>query len=169
MKVKCQICGNKIEKETAYCITHNGKNKYYCNKEEYENNKREKDLRNSINSAMTQTLGPVLKKASWVELSNTISSLEQLYTLEQINEYLWSESESISHILLQKTFTSEWSKVRYYTAVIKNNIGDYYILDTIDVKPQIKIQENFYMPPENKYKPKKRRRSMVDFENDEDV
>ena len=44
MLVKCQICGKKIDREYAYRVEHVTKsgsksNKYYCNEEEYENDK----------------------------------------------------------------------------------------------------------------------------------
>lgn len=36
MQVKCQICGKKIDRETAYKVEINGLNKYFCSQEEYE-------------------------------------------------------------------------------------------------------------------------------------
>ena len=47
--VKCKICGKKIEKETAFCITKindNGRktNSYFCSEQEYEKNKRNNEL-----------------------------------------------------------------------------------------------------------------------------
>lgn len=48
--VKCRICGGKIEKNDAYCITKISEktkkktNLYYCSKEEYEKDKEEKGL-----------------------------------------------------------------------------------------------------------------------------
>ena len=48
-KVTCKICGEKIEKEEAYCITKvnsNGRkvNSYFCSEQEYERNKYLKSL-----------------------------------------------------------------------------------------------------------------------------
>ena len=44
-KVKCQICGKWLTNDTAYKITVNGKNQYYCTKEEYEHMKKEQETK----------------------------------------------------------------------------------------------------------------------------
>lgn len=48
MQVKCQICGRKIDRETAYKVEINGLNKYFCSQEEYEL-KREENTKKKRN------------------------------------------------------------------------------------------------------------------------
>ena len=61
-KVKCQICGKKIDKNTAYHWIHETKtgnkyNRYACSEVEVENDKRDKELYRKIQYLTDDILG----------------------------------------------------------------------------------------------------------------
>ena len=171
---KCKICGKTLDRKTAYKIISNGKNLYYCNEKEYADWKSKKDneekLIEQIMFVVTQTLNIEFSDLVYNNIKSMISSLKQLYSLEQIFQYVNNESERISDILSKKDFKNCYNMIRYYIAVVKNNIGDYIFESKDDINSQIKIVEDFYMAPILKYKSSKVRRSGIDIEKlgDED-
>lgn len=180
-KVKCRFCGKELNIDDAYKVNIGKRNAYYCDQQEYDMKMEEKanllaeqeqerlkiehnkELRSSIYSAAERVCGRIFNKTSWMDINKTVSFLNEQYSLEQIDEYVNNEAQRFLDILAKKDFNTEFAKIRYYTAVVRNNISDYYSLDTIEI-PQPK-EIVFDMPPV-KYKQKKKRRAMVDIENE---
>ena len=62
---------------------------------------------------------------------------------------------------MNKSFQSEYAKIRYFCAILSNNLGDY-----IPAEEEVYITDNEYELVEIKYKQKKKRRSMYDLEKE---
>ena len=96
MQVKCQICGKSIDRNLAFKITaKNGVNKYYCSEQEYN-----KDIKNKADKR--------------TERSNFLKIVYDL--VKNVNKI---------RISMNKDFTSEYAKIRYFSAIIKNGINDF--------------------------------------------
>ena len=164
---KCILCGKEVDRKTAYKVKKGSKNIYYCNKEEYDEwVSAEKEIDNFTHSIwyLIEEVLDTKETYSWKEIRGMISDLHKKYSLDQIEGYLESETDRISHILKNKSFSNNYAMTRYYIAVVKNNIDVYYKdFDSEEEEiPQIKIVEDFYMTPP-KYKQIKRR-AMIDIE-----
>ena len=178
-RCKCKICGKDLTVDIAYKVEKH----YYCSQDEYnswlqekelkkqkkelekEEKQKQKELRNSILNLMANLIGTIFNNSTWGILRKTIAFLEEKYSLKDIYEYLIDDCNDIINILEEKEFSSEYAKVQYVTAIIRKHIIDYYILDDLEIIPQ--QQEEFYMAP-IKYKIPKRKKSIVEIENEDD-
>lgn len=125
-KVKCKICGEKIEKEDAYCITKvsdSGRktNSYYCSQAEYEKNKEEKELWRLLLVAVDDILGYTCISKTKV---NMIKEIEEHYSRRQLYNCLINHKEEIKRYLDEKGIYEEYGKLSYIFACIRNKIKD---------------------------------------------
>lgn len=160
MLVKCSVCGKKIDKATAYIAN-------------VKVNKRD--------GSVTYKKANVCSEAEWNQKLKADSDRKEMITL--VNEYLgdtkntvlfkeislWGEPNKIVRfikenrnkfdIMYQKVFETEYQKIRYFSAIIKNNIND--MPDEIKEEPIKIVELEWY---ENKHKNKKRRKCLADYE-----
>ena len=154
--VKCRICGNKVERNDAYKVVVNGKNEYYCNEKEYEQKKKQTiDKENTIK---------IINEIFGYEITNSVffkelKALSENNSYEKIYSFIYDNKQMLDRAL-SKDFTSEYGKIKYFSAIIKNNIVDYVIYD------ESYITNNKYEILDIKYKAKKKRRAMVDIEGE---
>lgn len=125
-KVKCKVCGEKIEKEDAYCITKvsdSGRktNSYYCSQQEYEKNKEEKELWRLLLVTVDEILG--YKCISKTKV-NMIKEIEEHYSRRQLYNCLTIHKEEIKRYLDEKGIYEEYGKLSYIFACVKNKIKD---------------------------------------------
>ena len=125
-KVKCKVCGEKIEKEDAYCITKvsdSGRktNSYYCSQQEYEKNKEEKELWRLLLVAVDDILGYTCISKTKV---NMIKEIEEHYSRRQLYNCLTIHKEEIKRYLDEKGIYEEYGKLSYIFACVKNKIKD---------------------------------------------
>ena len=125
-KVKCKVCGEKIEKEEAYCITKvsdSGRktNSYYCSQQEYEKNKEEKELWRLLLLAVDDILGYTCISKTKV---NMIKEIEEHYSRRQLYNCLTIHKEEIKRYLDEKSIYEEYGKLSYIFACVKNKIKD---------------------------------------------
>ena len=125
-KVKCKICGEKIEKEDAYCITKvsdSGRktNSYYCSQQEYEKNKEEKELWRLLLVAVDDILGYTCISKTKV---NMIKENEKHYRRKRLYTCLTIHKEEIKRYLDEKGIYEEYGKLSYIFACVKNKIKD---------------------------------------------
>lgn len=125
-KVKCKVCGEKIEKEEAYCITKvsdSGRktNSYYCSQQEYEKNKEEKELWRLLLLAVDDILGYTCISKTKV---NMIKEIEEHYSRRQLYNCLTIHKEEIKRYLDEKGIYEEYGKLSYIFACVKNKIKD---------------------------------------------
>ena len=101
--VKCRACGNIIDKTTAFCAS---KGQYYCNQEEY-------DTKKQLYSILSE----------YVNTTNTILHKEMILwgtDYKKICNYL-QDNRSLFEYAMKKNFNSEYAKIRYFSAIIKNS------------------------------------------------
>ena len=121
MLVKCRLCGTKVDKKEAFRVVVGGKNTYYCNKFEYQKVLHEREVKDNTYECINQIFGyKVLNSALFKE----INLLLEVYSYEHILAYLIENKEYLTRIL-KKDFTSEYAKIRYFAAILKNNIADF--------------------------------------------
>ena len=168
MLVKCQICGKKIDREDAYRVEHVTKsgsksNKYYCNEEEYENDRKEKEYYKECQYLLDQLFQEVIvdntrnKKLS--ELHKAGYSYETIYTC------ISDISKTIENALVIKRDdfkgkNAMYMKLAYVFGIIKKEITKY------EHKDKSKTMNASYLKPEeiakSKRKVKQEKRSLMD-------
>lgn len=163
MKVKCKICGKSIDREIAYNVVIKDKNNYYCSEQEYnnvQNNKRqEQELKDNtykfIEEIIGRTTNTILYKevGIWLTVSN----------YKTILAYLKENKTNIENILSSKSFNTEYAKIRYFSAIVKNNIGDFKPKKAEIIK---NVEVEIY---ETKFKQKTRRKCLSDYEDGEET
>lgn len=161
LNVKCRICGKSIDKNTAYKILKGKVNTYYCSEKEYtdylvkqsEQQQKKKDTYALIEEFIGKTTNTILFKEVGIWLT--------VADYDTICGFLKDNKERIQRTL-NKDFVSEYAKIRYFSAIVKNGIGDY--------KPPVsepvhKAETEIY---ESKYKSKTRRKCLNDYLEDGD-
>lgn len=155
---KCQICGKSLNTDSAYKIHSNNRNLYYCNIEEYEkynlriaSDKEEKRI-------VYEKIGELIDVTDNTLLFKNISELHKKYSYKLIYSYLCYEEEMISRAM-NKQFTNTYAKIKYFIAILTNNLCDY----------EIPTENNLYIEheiTETKYKIKNKRRGLQDIERE---
>lgn len=155
MLVKCKICGNKIDRNTAYKVVVNDKNNYFCNEYEYMKDKEEKRCRVKIFGVITDIFNYEIKNSV---LNKEISDIAKIHTYSVLYQFLLDNKDRIFRILDNKSFTSEYAKVKYFSAIIKNQIASY--------KKNIKVEHEkkvYIDVVKISYKPKKQKKSIDEY------
>lgn len=177
---KCKACGKKLNTDNAYKTERKGKNVYFCNQEEYETwykeNEQRAELEKSLGEAVEATIGKVFNNSTWGEMRKTLSYWkEQGYSLEDSVKYLWDVSDQVRHLILEKTFLSEFSKAKYYFAVVRNHIQEYFKTGSVELlnnyepeRVEITHRESDLDMSPAKYKAKPSKRTLAEIEDDED-
>lgn len=156
MLVKCRQCGTKIDRKTAFKVVVGGKNAYYCNGAEYQKTLHEKEIKTNTYDCINQIFGyKVLNSALFKE----INLLLQVYSYEHILAYLTENKDYIAKVL-DKEFVSEYAKIRYFSAILKNNMADFKLKEP--EKPK-EVEADI---PIMHYKRKNKRRSLAEIEEE---
>lgn len=151
MLVKCKICKDKkIDRDTAYKVTINGKNQYYCNVDEYVRFNTENESRFKVIDLAFEIIG----KTTNTSLMKDLSEIAKIHTYTKMIKYMEANLHDI-YTFMNKDFTSEYGKIRYFTAIIKNSIGD-FVEKKQDTEVYVDVVE------EVKYTPTKKK-SFSDF------
>lgn len=156
MLVKCRLCGTKVDRNEAFKVVVGGKNTYYCNEAEYQNVLHDKEVKDNTYECINQIFGyKVLNSALFKE----INLLLDVYSYKHILEYLTENKDYIAKVL-EKDFVSEYAKIRYFAAILKNNIADFKIKEPekpkeVDVDVDMLIMN---------YKRRNKRRSLSEIE-----
>ena len=141
-QVKCRACGKKIDITTAF---RGSPKMYYCSEQEFRTEKAFMDM---VYEFIGQTKNTALYKEiqSWGNHSKVLSYMQ--------------ENRAKIEQSMAKSFVSEYAKIRYFSAIIKNSIADY-----IPSQPEIehRVSDEIY---DCKYKPKERRKCLKDFYNE---
>ena len=161
-RCKCKICGTQLNTTEAYkVIDKNGKNKYYCSASEFEaeeaHKKKTQEDKNKVYNLICDMFGYQIQNsqffAEWT-LWNKLKSNEIIY------KYL-RENEDFLCQVCDKSFNSEYQKIRYFSAILKNSLRDFESKVEVVEKPKVVMEEHY----ETKYKPKTRQ-ALDDFEED---
>lgn len=126
MLVKCKICGEKIDRDTAYRIEKNisgGKvsRSYYCDVIEYEANIKEQEDKLKILEIIDSILGhKCVNSVIYKELAN----IKKGYTYGEILNSFESNKDRISELLNYNGIDKEYNMIRYIFGVISRTIND---------------------------------------------
>lgn len=154
MLVKCQICGLKINRDIAYKIQCNNRNKYYCSYKEYTEHQQELTDKDALFDLINALFGyRVINSALFKE----ITIIHECYKYSQIISYIKTNRDKLSAVL-NREYSNEYCKIKYFVTIISNNIKD-YITNCVTTPDKV-------MPIEittSKYKHKKRK-SLSDYE-----
>lgn len=160
MEVVCRGCGKKVDRDRAYKITQSKTNLYYCSEDEYKKVLAEKekaqDIRNELQAVIDDIFGyPVTNTALYKEQSEW----SKIKSLDNVVAYLYDNKQYISTTLKNKSFNSEYGKIRYFSAIIKNSIQSY-----VPPSPEI-IKRADVEIYDAKYKPGRKRKCLADYED----
>lgn len=160
MEVICRGCGKKVDRSQAYKITQGKVNLYYCSEDEYKKILAEKEkaqeIKNNLQSIIDEIFGyPVVNTALYKEQSEWA----KVKPLETIVAYLSDNKHYISTTLENKSFNSEYGKIRYFSAIVKNNVQSY-----TQPSPEI-IKHADIEIYDAKYKPGRKRKCLTDYED----
>lgn len=163
VKVTCQICKNKIERDTAYKRVVGKVNKYYCSAEEWQaeedKKKRAAEDKDKVYRLICDILGEkeIINTALWAEKK----IWNKAFSDEFIAKYL-QENQDYLTSAVSKLSGTEYAKIRYVSAVLKNSLRDFKPkIEAVDT-PRVVVAEEHY---ETKYKPKARM-ALEDFEEE---
>ena len=133
---KCTYCKKQLNTDIAYKVVVNGRNKYYCNEEEYkqiqeEINSKNKCLETIITMLNVPFIQPVMLKE--------INLLRDFYSYIVIEKAFKDNEQSILWFLENKDNGSEFGKIKYIMTIIKNNINSTFKKYTQEQKDLQKI------------------------------
>lgn len=145
VKVKCRFCKKQIERKNAYVNEKlndkfNIVKEYYCSEECFNNKlegkrvkeqkiKEANNLRISTRDEVKDILDIALEKN--VYFTNLYNDLESTYGVDTIVNYLKYEKEYLINIISNNYFETTFAKIKYFFAVVQNNIEKYIKRDDI--------------------------------------
>ena len=164
-RCKCKICGTQLNTTEAYKITDkNGKNKYYCSTTEYETEEARKKKAAEDKDRVYRLICDIMGEK---DIINTILFKEWQIWLkvadnEKIERYL-EENKKYLTLVISRLENKIYNRIRYLSAILKNNLDKYKPkVDEIE-KPKVIIDETIYNTSTHSIN---RRRSLADLEDD---
>lgn len=157
MLVKCKCHGEKKDRDSLFKIVINGKNEYYCSEVEYLNIQIEKESRIEILNSVNEIFGYIITNTIWFK---ELSMLEKTFTYTKISSYINNNRNKLTQYM-NKQFNNEYSKIKYFTTILRNNLAD-YIIPTITKENIISVEEIISV----NYKAKSKKKSLSEFINE---
>lgn len=163
-RCKCQICKKQLDTNEAYkVLDKNNKNKYYCSENEYVEWQSAKDKEKADKKKVFDLIGKIFG----YQVVNTILYKEwQLWNVlksnEIISEYL-TEKESYLTQTIGRLDSNEYAKIKYFSAILKNDLKDYKVKEETIEKPTIVVDQTMYESPTRVIN---KRRSLADLEDE---
>ena len=152
-KVKCRFCKKHIERKNAYVNEKlndkfNIVKEYYCSEECFNNKlegkrikeqkvKNVNDLRISTRNEVKDILDITLEKN--VYFTNLYNDLENTYGVDTIVNYLKHEKDYLINTISNKYFETNYAKIKYFFAIVQNNIERYIKREDIQETKEINI------------------------------
>ena len=132
-----------------------GKNIYYCNEAEYLTVLHDRKIRDDTYECINEIFGyKVINTALFKELSFILGS----YSYDRILAYLEENKDYMTSVIQQRGYSSEYAKIRYFSAIIKNGIADFKAKEK-ETPKQVKVDM-----PDGHYKRRQKKRSLSDIE-----
>lgn len=151
VKVKCQYCGKEIDKKEAYAVKKGKRNKYYCNFE-HSIAKKPRDI-------FYEKSFEVFGKTTNTIFFKEFDEIAKIHGFEKMSSYIDENKESLAYFM-NKDFSSEYARIRYFATIFKNNLGDYEVKKP---KPIIKKEASVDMTVNSiKYKKRNVRKGIND-------
>lgn len=121
MLVKCRKCGKEIDRIIAYKVVVGKSNHYFCSKAEYDEMEKSKQKKADVYELINEIFGyKVINKALFKEIGEILEA----NSIDILLGYLTANKGMLSS-KLNKDFSSEFARIRYFSAIIKNSINDY--------------------------------------------
>lgn len=157
MNVKCRICGKSVDRDFAFKTIKSEKNYYCCSEAEYLESVKETECKNNIKLLTKEVFGRIVLHSS---LNKELNQIYSVYPPSDVERYLVNNKDYLSKIMGNKSFSSEFNKIRYYCAIISNQMQDF-----LEKNPQEKPSEDkTELLSDNytsKYKPKTRKKKSL--------
>lgn len=157
-KARCKYCGKSIDTKVAYKVAVGKTNRYFCNKEEYDIVYKAQKIKNDTYDLIFEIFG---RKVTNTILYKEVNELSSVYPYERIKAYLEQNMTYLSNLMQNKSFQSEYAQIRYFTAILKNNLTDF----KYEKKERINIKVDIDMP-EYVFKRKSDRKPLIEFEEE---
>lgn len=157
LRPKCQVCKKEINKENCYKVPKkNGGFFYYCSETEYLKMIGKKNTYDNVKKKIEDIIGVTINSTINKEISiwNTVADFNTIY------DYLCQNEDFLYKTIHNKSFDTEYGKIRYFSAIVKNNIKDFKEKE-VKEEPVKSFDVEIY---EVKFKPKKRRKCLTDYE-----
>jgi len=168
MLVKCQICGEKIDRDTAYKIAAKNGNKYYCSLNEYNENEQKKQREAADKERVYRLICGIMGEQ---EIISTALYKEWQVWLKvadnaKIAKYL-EENESYLTSAIARLSSSEYAKIRYISTIIRDKIKGFRPKSVTICSPNISKENSFELfEPTLEHKPKVEEQILYDVEDD---
>ena len=168
MRVKCRYCGERVEKVEAYKDPN--KNSYYCSEEHYlATMKKREDFQKEKEENKQKKIDQVYEEVADIfgyriqnsQLFKEMKLWRSICNDEKILAYLQEHKDYIKS-KLEKLNSSEYARIRYVSAILKNSLKDY--VATVRVEPEkINVDCEIYEPT---VFAKKKRRGLSELEDE---
>lgn len=162
-RAKCKICGSTLDTKDAYKVTDkNGKNKYFCSQSEFEveetRKKKAAEDKDRVYYLICDIMGEkeILNTALWKEKTEW----NKAFSDEFISKYLQENKDYLTSAIARLD-SSQFAKIRYLSAILKNSLGDFRPKVEVAEKPKVVIDETIYDAPTHSIN---KRRSLEDLE-----
>jgi hypothetical protein len=126
-----------------------GKNTYYCNVEEYETINIEKESKNKVIDLSFELVGKTTNTALFKELTE----ISKVHTYTKMLKFMEENMIDLDVAMSRNDFVHEFAKIRYFAAIIKNQIGDFkekVEMENIEVHGFDFVEEVKYTPTKKK-------------------
>ena len=158
MLVKCQTCGKLIDRNIAYKVEIGGANKYFCSKQEYDEEKARKDKTKEILEVITECYqyctGYGEPPYSFVkkELKENLGAID----IGKIYQFVKENREKLKRTFVKKIvregpFSQIYFAFRYISGIIKREIleKNWKGSQVAPVVPKTGIYFDLYEKPKN--------------------
>ena len=174
MRVTCRYCKSKIEKKDALQIPGEKYNTYYCNQECYSKANAEKKAKEIERLAKKQEkeenkqkrIDPVYEEIADIfgyMIANSALFKEMklwrgICDDTKILAYLQENRDRIKSAM-ERASSSEYARIRYVSAILKNSLADYNVknIEAEKTTPGITVDEDYIMPINKKKKTERRK------------
>ena len=167
---KCRYCKKELKRQNAYKVTENNKNIYYCNEDHYllyEKQLEKNRVQNIIKNKVFETIYEIFEEeqVTHTALYKEMNELDSIYGYRNILDYLNENKDMLSDIMSSKDFKNEYAKIRYFSAILKNNMSDF--IKTSSLKKENNInREVEYEDVSNNFHRKKKKKSLEEYEKE---
>ena len=168
---KCRHCKTKLTVDVAYKVVIDNKPAYFCNEEHFalyeaaiDAEKETKKTTDADKDKAYRLICDIIGRKSiintilwkeWAMWNNVASNKIIAQYLEDNKEYLTSIISRLENI--------EFNRIRYLSAILKNNLGDFQLKANEAEKPKVLVDESFYQPVATR---NNKRRSLADLEDE---
>ena len=163
-KAKCRVCGATIDTNTAYKVTDkNNKNKYYCSQSEFEveeeRKKKVAEDKERVYRLICDIMGE--KEIISTALFKEWQVWNKVANNAKIGDYLAENRDYLSSVIARLQ-SSEYARIRYLSAIIRDKIKAFKPRVGVAEKPKIIVDETIYEAPTQSLN---KRRSLADLED----